>query len=313
MPTTDVKSMELGELTCWRIRHGQAELVIAQQGAHIVSYQIDGDEPLIWSNPGAVFKRGKAIRGGMPICWPWFGNFQRNPQSVQAMRQSSEPANAHGEVRAIDWELINIAEDGEALIVEFIQLNAENTEKSQTSDEHKLPGWPHKVGLKLSIRLDTALNVSLLTFNADKHDVTLSQALHSYFAVSDIHQVSIEGLDGVSYLNTLESWDTAQVQSGDVTFTGETDRIYQGTPELISVVDPEWKRRIQIQTSGSNSSVVWNPWIDKTKTFSDMEADGWKGMVCVETANVMGDIVTLKPGDMHAMSVSIWAEPLDEK
>lgn len=302
MPTPEVESIQLGELNCWRIRHGQAELVVAQQGAHIVSYQIDGDQPLIWSNPGAVFKHGKAIRGGMPICWPWFGNFQRNPQSVQVMRQSSEPANAHGEVRALDWELMGMGEDGDALIVEFIQPKAEG----------HLPGWPHTVGLKLQIRLDSALSVSLVSFNAGPEDVTLSQALHSYFAVSDIKQVSIEGLDGVSYLNTLESWETQNVQVGDITFTGETDRIYQGTPDLISIVDPEWKRRIQIQTIGSNSSVVWNPWIEKTKTLGDMQADGWQNMVCVETANVMSDIVTLKPGDMHMMSVSIWAEPLTD-
>lgn len=302
MPTPQVESIQLGDLNCWRISHGTAELVVAQQGAHIVSYQVDGDQPLIWSNPGAVFHKGKAIRGGMPICWPWFGNFQRNPQSVQAMRQSSEPANAHGEVRAIDWELMGMGEDGEALIVEFIQPKAEG----------QLPGWPHTVGLKLQIRLDAALNVSLVSFNAGSEDVTLSQALHSYFAISDIKQVSIEGLDGVSYLNTLESWEKQNVQAGDITFTGETDRIYQDTPDLISIVDPAWKRRIQIQTIGSNSSVVWNPWIEKTKTFSDMEADGWQNMVCVETANVMGDIVTLKPNDMHVMSVSIWAEPLTD-
>ncbi len=303
MPTPQVDSIQLGELNCWRIRHGQAELVVAQQGAHIISYQIDGDQPLIWSNPGAVFKQGKAIRGGMPICWPWFGNFQRNPQAVQEMRQSSEPANAHGEVRAIDWELMGMGEDGDALIVEFIQPKAEG----------HLPGWPHTVGLKLQIRMDAALNVSLVSFNAGPEDVTLSQALHSYFAVSDIKQVSIEGLDGVTYLNTLESWEQQNVQVGDITFTGETDRIYQGTPDLTSIIDPEWKRRIQIQTIGSNSSVVWNPWIEKTKTLGDMEADGWQNMVCVETANVMGDIVTLKPGDMHMMSVSIWAEPLGEE
>jgi glucose-6-phosphate 1-epimerase len=303
MPTPQVDSIQLGELNCWRIRHGQAELVVAQQGAHIISYQIDGDQPLIWSNPGAVFKQGKAIRGGMPICWPWFGNFQRNPQAVQDMRQSSEPANAHGEVRAIDWELMGMGEDGDALIVEFIQPKAEGY----------LPGWPHTVGLKLQIRMDAALNVSLVSFNAGPEDVTLSQALHSYFAVSDIKQVSIEGLDGVTYLNTLESWEQQNVQVGDITFTGETDRIYQGTPDLTSIIDPEWKRRIQIQTIGSNSSVVWNPWIEKTKTLGDMEADGWQNMVCVETANVMGDIVTLKPGDMHMMSVSIWAEPLGEE
>jgi glucose-6-phosphate 1-epimerase len=99
---------------------------------------------------------------------------------------------------------------------------------------------------------------------------------------------------------------------GDITFTGETDRIYQDTPDLISVVDPQWKRRIQIQTTGSHSAIVWNPWVDKTKTFDDMQPDGWRSMVCVETANVMTDVVTLKPGDMHALSVSIWAEPLVE-
>ncbi|MFJ5297213.1 D-hexose-6-phosphate mutarotase [Pseudomonas sp. NPDC088368] len=303
MPTPEVESIQLGELNCWRIRHGQAELVVAQQGAHVVSYQIDGDEPLIWSNPGAVFKHGKAIRGGMPVCWPWFGNFQRNPQSVQDMRQSSEPANAHGEVRAIDWELMGMGEDGDALIVEFIQPKAEG----------HLPGWPHTVGVKLQIRMDAALNVSLASFNAGPETVTLSQALHSYFAVSDVHQVSIEGLDGVKYLNTLESWETLNVQAGDITFSGETDRIYQDTPDLVSIVDPGWKRRIQIQTQGSKSSVVWNPWIEKTKTFSDMQADGWKSMVCVETANVMTDIVTLAPSEMHVMGVSIWAEPLGEE
>ncbi|WP_062379846.1 D-hexose-6-phosphate mutarotase [Pseudomonas abietaniphila] len=302
MPTPEVESIQIGELNCWRIRHGQAELVVAQQGAHIISYQVDGDQPVIWSNPGAVFKHGKAIRGGMPICWPWFGNLQRNPQSVQAMRRSSEPANAHGEVRAIDWELMGMGEDGDALIVEFIQPKAEG----------HLPGWPHTVGLKLQIRLDAALNVSLVSFNAGQEEVTLSQALHSYFAISDIRHVRIEGLDGVSYLNTLESWEKQNAQVGDITFSGETDRIYQDTPDLISVVDPEWKRRIQIQTLGSKSAVVWNPWIEKTKTFTDMQADGWQNMVCVESANVMTDVVTLKPNDMHVLSVSMWAEPLTD-
>jgi glucose-6-phosphate 1-epimerase len=302
MPKPEVESIQLGELNCWRIRHGQAELVVAQQGAHIISYQRDGQQPLIWSNPGAVFKEGTPIRGGMPICWPWFGNFQRNPQSVQAMRDSSEAAKAHGEVRAINWELMGMGEDGDALIVEFIQPQAEG----------HLPSWPHNVALKLSIRLDEALNVSLVCFNAGTEDVTLSQALHSYFAVSDVRQVRIEGLDGVSYLNTLESWDEQQLQAGDITFTAETDRIYQDTPDLITVVDPQWQRKIQIQTIGSTSAVVWNPWIDKTLTLKDMEPDGWQSMVCVETANVLTDVVTLKPQDMHSMSVSIWAEALPE-
>lgn len=301
-PEPIVDSITLGELNCWRFSHGNAVLVVAQQGAHVVSFQVDGEEPLIWSNPQAVFNQGKAIRGGIPVCWPWFGNLDRNPQSVQAMRTGQEPAKAHGEVRAIDWELSNVAEDGDALVIEFIQLQAENGQ---------LPGWPHKVALKSSIRLENgSLDVSLLSYNNGEQPVTFSQALHSYFNVGDIHTVSVEGLDGLKYLDTLHSWDQEQTQSGPLTFAGETDRIYLNTPNQLSIVDPSLGRRIQVHTRGSNSSVLWNPWIEKTRRFSDMAADGWQGMVCVETANVLGDVVTLEPKALHVMGVTVYAEPL---
>ena len=300
MPTPHVESVKLDELNCWRIRHGQAELLVAQQGAHILSYQVDGEPPLIWLNDKAVFKHGKPIRAGMPICWPWFGNLERNPASVQAMRNSSEPAKAHGEVRALDWELLGIGNDGDALLAEFVLPQAEG----------HLPGWPHNVALKLSIRLDEQLHVSLLSYNAGTEDVTFSQALHSYFAVSDVRQVHVQGLDGTRYLDTLKNWEDEHQQDGDLHFTAETDRVYLDTPHHLSIVDPGWQRRIQIMTSGSKSAVLWNPWVDKTKTFNDMAEDGWQHMVCVETANVLSDVVTLAPDAMHTLSVSIWAEPL---
>lgn len=296
-----IESVQFDELECWRIRHLNAELLIARQGAQILSYQVDGQEPLIWLNDGAVFKLGTPVRAGMPICWPWFGNLDRNPDSVRAMRQSSEPAKAHGEVRALNWELLGVGEDGDALLVELVLPQAEG----------HLPGWPHNVALKLSIRLDQALNVSLVCYNGGSETVTLSQALHTYFAVSDVRQISIEGLDGLRYIETLENWEERR-QAGDVTFVGETDRIYLDTPNLVSIVDPQWQRRIQIHTSGSNSAIVWNPWIEKTKTLADMADDGWQRMVCVETANVLDDVVTLAPDEMHVMGVSIWAEALQE-
>lgn len=301
MPTPQVESVTIDELNCWRISHGDAELVVAQQGAHLVSYQRAGHKPLIWSNPDAAFKKGKAIRGGMPICWPWFGNLERNPSSVQAMRDSSEPAKAHGEVRAIDWELMGMGEDDDALIVEFIQPKAEGG----------LPGWPHNVALKLSIRLDEALNVSLISYNSGSETVSFSQALHSYFAVSDVREVSIKGLDGLRYIETLENWEERE-QSGELQFAGETDRIYLDTPDMLSIVDPQWQRKIHICTSGSKSAIVWNPWTEKTKTFNDMAADGWQRMVCVETANVLDDVVTLAPDEMHVLALSVWAESLSE-
>lgn len=299
MPTPNVESVKLDELNCWRITHGQAELLVAQQGAHILSYQIAGEPPLIWLNEQAAFKQGKPIRTGIPVCWPWFGNLDRNPDSVRAMRQSSEPAKAHGEVRALDWQLLGIGNEGEALLVEFVLPEAEG----------QLPGWPHNVALKLSIRLDAKLNVSLISYNCGTEAVTLSQALHSYFAVKDVRQIYIEGLDGLRYVETLENWEERQ-QTGDLHFAGETDRVYLNAPHQLSIVDPGWQRRIQIQTSGSQSAVIWNPWIERAKNFSDMADDGWQHMVCVETANVLSDVVTLAPDDMHTLSVSIWAEPL---
>lgn len=303
MPTSPVEplveSVQYDELNCWRIRHGEAELLVAQQGAHILSYQVAGQPPLVWLNEEAAFKKGKAIRAGMPICWPWFGNLERNPQSVQAMRDSSEPAKAHGEVRALDWQLLGIGADGDALLVEFVLPEAEG----------HLPGWPHNVALKLSIRLDHALNVSLVSYNCGAEPVTFSQALHTYFAVSDIRQVSVEGLDGLRYIETLANWEERE-QTGDLTFTGETDRIYQDTPGVLSIVDPEWQRRIHIRSTGSKSAILWNPWIEKNGKFTDMAADGWQRMVCVETANVLDDVVTLAPDQMHVLGVSIWGEAL---
>ncbi|EGH97871.1 MULTISPECIES: D-hexose-6-phosphate mutarotase [Pseudomonas syringae group] len=303
MPTSPVEplveSVQYDELNCWRIRHGEAELLVAQQGAHILSYQVAGQPPLVWLNEEAAFKKGKAIRAGMPICWPWFGSLERNPQSVQAMRDSSEPAKAHGEVRALDWQLLGIGADGDALLVEFVLPEAEG----------HLPGWPHNVALKLSIRLDHALNVSLVSYNCGAEPVTFSQALHTYFAVSDVRQVSVEGLDGLRYIETLANWEERE-QTGDLTFTGETDRIYQDTPGVLSIIDPEWQRRIHIRSTGSKSAILWNPWIEKTGTFTDMAADGWQRMVCVETANVLDDVVTLAPDQMHVLGVSIWGESL---
>jgi glucose-6-phosphate 1-epimerase len=294
MPTPDVETVKLDELNCWRIRHDGAELLVAQQGAHIISYQRLGEKPLIWPNDKAVFKAGKGIRTGVPVCWPWFGIFDRNPQSVKAMRQSAEPAGAHGFVRTADWELAKIESEGEALRVEWVL----------PVPEGGFPGWPHQVDLTMSILLDDQLHIRLTSHNRGTDNVTLSQALHSYFAVSDVRNVQVEGLDGLGYIDTADDWKTKQ-QSGPLRFTGETDRIYPGTPAQLNVVDKDWQRRIQLTSTGSHSTVIWNPWTERAKAFSDMADNGWQGMLCIETANVLDDVVTLAPGQSHTLGVSI--------
>ncbi|MGC1332720.1 D-hexose-6-phosphate mutarotase [Pseudomonas sp.] len=299
MSTPQVESVKLDELNCWRISHSGAELLVAQQGAQILSYQRDGEQPLIWLNEQAVFKRGTPVRTGVPVCWPWFGIFARNPQSVQGMYKS-EPAPTHGLVRALDWQLhgIDSATD-DNLRIDFTLPEAEG----------KLPGWPHKVALKLSIVLGDHLGVSLTSTNLGDEPVTLSQALHSYFAVSDVRDVHVEGVAGLKYIETLEDWQVRD-QANELRFAGETDRIYQQVPAQLTIVDPAWKRRVRVTSSGSNAAVIWNPWIDRAAQLSDMADDGWQRMLCIETANVMDDVVVLLPGAEHTLGFTLVSEAL---
>nr|WP_298139394.1 D-hexose-6-phosphate mutarotase [uncultured Pseudomonas sp.] len=294
-----IERVEMNELTCWRVRTASAELLIAQQGAQILSYQRHGERPLIWLSEQAEFNQGQSVRGGVPLCWPWFGDLRRNPEAVQAMYQDSAAAPAHGLVRGLDWKLLGIDQQDGGVSLEFIYNNA----------EQPLPAWPHAVELKLRIQLNDKLHLQLSNRNLGDTPVAVSQALHSYFAVSDIHQVQVEGLQGRRYLETLEDWQL-RVQDSALGFAGETDRIYLDTPAQLDILDPLWQRRIRMHSSGSASAVLWNPWIDKARRLSQFADDAWQRMLCIEHANVMNDILNLAPGAEHRLDLSLWSEPL---
>ncbi|MGX1124349.1 D-hexose-6-phosphate mutarotase [Pseudomonas sp. HLS-6 TE3448] len=298
MSTPKVESEKHGELNCWRITSDSAELLIAQQGAQVLSYQRVGEPPLLWLSDLALFKQGKSVRAGVPVCWPWFGNLARNPQSVQAMYQASE-APAHGLARGRDWQLLGIDNSSTELRIDFTLPQALGN----------LPGWPHTVALNLSIVMGEQLSLTLCSENLGSDPVTISQALHSYFAVSDVRQVRVEGVAGLNYIETLANWEQRN-QQGDLGFAGETDRIYLQAPEQLSIVDPAWNRRILLRSSGSRSAVIWNPWTDRAAELIDMANDGWQRMLCIETANVWDDLVQLAPGARHTLSLSIGSEPL---
>lgn len=296
MASFKVETEQHGELNCWRISSDHAELLIAQQGAQILSYQRVGEPPLLWLSDQAIFRQGKSVRAGVPVCWPWFGNLQRNPQAVQAMYHA-EQAPAHGLARTRDWQLLGIEEAGSELRIEFGLPEAQD----------ELPGWPHDVELKLRVVLGDALELSLTSHNRGTAPVTISQALHSYFAVSDVRQARVEGVEGLSYIETLADWEQRQ-QEGALGFAGETDRIYLDTPPTLSIVDPHWNRRITLASSGSRSAVIWNPWTERAKELADMADDGWQRMLCIETANVWDDVVELRPGASSVLKVIIGSE-----
>ncbi|WP_367598474.1 D-hexose-6-phosphate mutarotase [Pseudomonas fulva] len=296
MATFQVSTEQHGELHCWRIRSRFAELLIARQGAQVLSYQRTGEPPLLWLSDEAIFRQGKSVRAGAPVCWPWFGDLQRNPETIRSMYHA-EQAPAHGLVRTRDWQLLSLEEVGETLRIEFEMADAQGG----------LPGWPHTVELRLVVVLDEALTLQLTSRNLGESPVTLSQALHSYFAVSDVRQAKVDGVEGLAYIETLADWQQRH-QQGALTFTGETDRIYLDTPQTLSIVDPAWGRRIILTSSGSRSAVIWNPWTARAKELPDMADDGWQRMLCIETANVWDDVVQLQPGASSSLGVRIDCE-----
>ncbi len=295
-----VERLELGKLACWRVRTAEAELLVAQQGAQILSYQRLGEPPLIWLSEQAEYQQGQSVRGGIPVCWPWFGDLKRNPQAVQGMHEGGPLTPAHGLVRGLDWELQTV--DRQAQGVHLALRCAEA--------EQGLPGWPHSVALSLDIRLGDSLQVRLSSRNLGEQPVSISQALHSYFAVSDVRQVSVEGLDQCRYVDALEDDWRAQRHSGELRIAGETDRLFLDLPSRLAILDPHWQRRIILETSGSHSAVLWNPWVDKAKRLSQFAEDAWQGMLCIETANVLDDLVELAPGEQHQLAVTLRSEAL---
>ncbi|WP_330114671.1 D-hexose-6-phosphate mutarotase [Pseudomonas sp. JS3066] len=297
LPT--VEQLEVDELVCWRVHTRHAEMLMTQQGAQILSYQPHGEEPVIWLSGQAGYQKGKAVRGGVPVCWPWFGDLRRNPADIQRMHEGGPISPAHGLVRERDWTLLGIDSEGPAVRLEFTV---------DTAGE-PLPSWPHPAELKLSILLDQGLQMTLSTRNSGDTPLAISQALHSYFAVSDIREVQVEGLDRCPYIETLEEWQRRK-QQGNIAFSGETDRIYLDTPSSMSIIDRAWNRRIQLDVEGSTSAVVWNPWIDKSKRLSQFAEDAWQGMLCIETARVMDDLLVIRPGETHQMVLNVSSKPL---
>lgn len=291
---TRLQAWRFGDLRGWRLQHAGAELDILAQGAQILRYQRAGEPPLLWCSPQASYQAGQSVRGGVPVCWPWFGDLGRNPPDVQAMVEGSAPF--HGLARSRGWQLLDSACDERGVSLS-LQLSG------------PLPGWAHTASLSLHLQLDDALTLRLHNHNHGAQPLAISQALHSYFAVSDIQQVQVSGLHDCHYLETLDDWQLRQ-QQGALRFTGETDRIYLGLPDCLYLDDPLWQRRLCLESQGSRSAILWNPWQDKAQRLSQFPAEAWQQMLCIETANVWDDCLHLAPGAQHSLQLRLSSQAL---
>lgn len=280
-----------GELDCLEIRHPLFSADLLLQGAQLLHFAPTGQDNWLWLSEQALYQTGVAVRGGMPICWPWFGNARDNPASVQQHLADPTTASAHGFARVSVWQLLAVQESAEQVSLHLALPAVQNT------------GWLADGRLEVLFVLShTALTVDLTTW-AGTQPVTFSQALHSYFPTTDIHHTSILGFDGLVYADALQDWQQ-QVQHGPIRFDAETDRVYQsnGVQRLVMPT------REMVLQSNSNSAVVWNPWVDKSARLSQCASDAWQRMFCVETANVMDDVVSLQAGQSYTLSLTIYCD-----
>lgn len=251
-----------------------AHYAVLDQGAHVLAWQPAGHRPVLWVSGHSEFAPGRAVRGGVPLVFPWFGN-----------GTDGQHTPAHGYGRISDWRREQAVETGDRLRVGY-QLDARDGFPSATLTAEFAPD-------QLSVRLTIA--------NPTDSPVSVEAALHTYFAVGDIRQVSIDGLDGCTYLDTVRGADPGpHRQHGPVTFTAETDRLYRHNGTAV-LHDPVWQRSITVAKSGSAATVVWNPWIAKAAAMADFGDDEWQRMVCIEAANVRDTALLLAPGDSHIM------------
>jgi len=280
-----------GDMPIAEICNALGRASIALQGAHVLGFQAAGQEPLIWMSDDAAFAPGKSLRGGVPICWPWFG-----PHALD----SSLPS--HGPARTADWKPVTACanDDGSTqLSFELVQ-----TEKTRQQCGHLL-------SVKLHLTVGSSLTLELETTNMGKEAVTLGEALHTYFQVGDVRQTQVEGLDGCEYIDKVDDGKIKQ-QHGALGITAETDRIYQGTNNRYRIIDPVMGRSIEIRSQGSASVVVWNPWVQTAAKMGDLGEDGYLHMLCVETTNAATDVVQLAAGSRHVMSANYSSAPLPQ-
>jgi glucose-6-phosphate 1-epimerase len=267
-----------GGLPCAQISTPQCTARIYLLGAHVAAWQPAGHEPVLLMSSKSAFAPGKPIRGGIPVIFPWFATNVANPAAPN-----------HGLLRTRTWDVESTREEAGAVTITFVTR----------SDEQTRTYYPHAFEARLRATFGTSLEVALEIKNTDPAPITFEEALHTYYAVGDVRRARVTGLDKTDYLDKVDALKQ-KPQAGDIIFTSETDRIYLNTKTPLQIIDEASGRKITIEKSDSNTTVVWNP--GPTKVVADLGPGEWSRFVCAETANLSPAPVTLPPGGTHAMS-----------
>jgi len=293
---TGLLAFEAGEggLACARVSTQACSATLYLQGAHMTQWQPQGQEPVLFVSEKSVFAAGHAIRGGVPVVFPWFG-----ARSAELTGGRTD-GPSHGFARTQLWEVAFAAMAGEDLHLSLV-LSANETSRALGFDKFRVV-YEMVLGRTLTLRLGV--------LNGGEVPLRFEQALHSYFAVGDAEQVRIEGLAGAEYLDKTDGFKRKRQEELVLTLRGETDRPYLNTEATVTLDDPVKQRKIVVTKRGSKSTVVWNPWAELAAKMPDMSADGWRQMTCIETANVADNALTLRPREAYMMEAVIAVEAL---
>jgi glucose-6-phosphate 1-epimerase len=250
-------------------RHALA--IIYLNGAHITHFQPIGQKPILFLSGKSNFIPGKAIRGGIPIIYPWFGAKKDDPKAAM-----------HGFARTSQWQ------------VEKTDLDADAAELIFSLES-----------LRFHVRVSESLELTLEVRNSSATPLIFEEALHSYFSVSDAREVGIHGLSNQAFIDKTDGMKRKTSRPTALRLTGETDRVYVNSTTLCQIEDPDWNRQIRIEKSNSFTTVLWNPWMEKAKKMSDLADHEWQNFLCIETANAADNAITLAPGATHHMRATI--------
>jgi glucose-6-phosphate 1-epimerase len=275
-----------GGLQAVRIACPEAVGEMYLHGAHITSWKPAGREEVLFLSSRSLWEDGRAIRGGVPICFPWFGGKADDPE-----------APAHGFVRTKSWQLESIAQVENGIRVSMF------TE----CDEGSRRWWPEDFHLAYRVTFGEELVLELVMTNTGKTAQRFEEALHAYHKVENILKARVAGLDRVEYIDKTDS-NRKKIQNGEIAVVSETDRVYLDTSGTVEMEDAQMRRRTRIRKENSRTTVVWNPWVQKARSMSDFGDNEWMNMICIETSNVADFAVELGPGQRHTMKAVVRVE-----
>ena len=272
-------------LTRVQVQVAGAAATVYLHGAHVTHWQPAGQQPVIFLSENSDFAPGKAIRGGVPICFPWFGP-----------RSDGQAGPSHGFARIQDWDLVFAAlvpgADGDQVYMTFA-LYPNELSRSLGFDTVRA-AYEVIVGKTLTMRLTTA--------NSGAESLKFEEALHAYFAVKDVRTTALTGLESALFRDKTDGMKEKTTPAGPLRLTTETDRVFPENTASVQIHDEGNGRVITVEKTNSATTVVWNPWSEQAMKLADLADDAWPDFVCVETANTATDAITLKPGESHAMT-----------